>query len=1398
MPASSKASRQPPVANIEDYTLFYVVEEDVGLTHFADTQMMPVPKMVGEFEDIGKGGTNDAWGQMEIGFDFPFDQQTYANIHINTHGWATIDETSELELFGWQQTNFVDGGEWQNEFIRMNMTTDHVMLAPWFDDSKNVYDNPTSAGMSSTEVFNLLYGRWRPREIYRPVQAGVKYMRDNNSPLGRRLIIRWTSLTNYSSPLASSIIRFELVLYENGRIEFRYTPRNSLRLQEGISPTEDATIGIFGNILSKNRFRDFSRELGIYVKRERYYKGGSIYNASWTDAAGDGAPTPYVKSLRPWEHWPGQRGKGAMFVFQPPTKRRKILPRLFVRGFDSLSRYPKFLRTGGASRSQFDDRRSLNITSGALQIVNYPTKLPRNFGGNKQEAQTRRDIYEGGFETSGSTQGAFDVFKFGASVENFTPIAPFSEANNHSIVFNQAEYAFFATGSNPDDLNGFDQPIWSKTQLKLEFPIEYTTRMLETTSSILYYDAKFKQFYQKGVSYAFDENGEVDSITALDNRFARNDSNRHAVPEDYRGFGPIGNVIVSGSANGTLASGGLLAAAGQTDSNINDMFSGRSYTDAIQTEYGKSICINADYDASQLETFTLPIVQPFLIEKAIIELPIEAGPKWFEDKTRVFQPIGALTTQYGSYVDMGGPAVTVALFNQLRFGEERRRDLILSATFTHTGDSGSNVIFEDSTFSPNTAQMYIEGFDGIGGCAAAYVEPNTSGTMFTGSVRMLTTAMISNGIYATLRRDANLTISSENRALVRDFIAQPEIKIKNSVTSNGTTQSGSIFRNSWVNNFGRSQTGFESSGQSIFGREHETKKNVNKIENKFFFGTSPPAAIENIISTNDNFILTHPISLLKYRNSPYLVFPGQQIVLAISKTRPRVYTTADVSLDENYFYNEDWHDIKIPSGSSVKITLFGSHVQNSKEFHDTLSQPLDSDGIHEIIKDNPVLDQFEVVDRRIFSGTFDDSFVTGSLLELKPKYARTSETDVFTQNNKEVAFSVTQASHDNGFIQDGYKSIRLTKQYEVAGLLRNVRHVSDDETFWDSLVPDPRACAAKNGAALGIGEGYEYAGAMWLWDVNKFWNDVTDKRWSWSYPFEPHYAGIQRLDNIIAAYAVRYLIKFSPTELETLDSIVPVAGITVWAGGVWYRSSWSVFGRWFSDQYSDVFSFSNIRPLSDDDALMVMYGFGDYNSYTGAANEIINGYVRPDIEYDGSPPNTATDVAGTTHSPFPRVPHSPGTGYTFCLHPEIRGWKYGLLSGIPTNSSCVFRRNKYGQFRDMLEQRPFAAYYGSLQGINQSAGINENTRRRFKRLRRRFGTKTKLPRPGPVYIRFINPITGRLTSPDNTWSSNLSYAATSSMPYIDGIATNRPDINVNALNQAITTFSTDENNNLTI
>lgn len=96
--------------------------------------------------------------------------------------------------------------------------------------------------------------------------------------------------------------------------------------------------------------------------------------------------------------------------------------------------------------------------------------------------------------------------------------------------------------------------------------------------------------------------------------------------------------------------------------------------------------------------------------------------------------------------------------------------------------------------------------------------------------------------------------------------------------------------------------------------------------------------------------------------------------------------------------------------------------------------------------------------------------------------------------------------------------------------------------------------------------------------------------------------------------------------------------------------------------------------------------------------------------------------------------------------------KYGIQNALPIFSEQVFRTDRYGQFRDRLEQRKFGIFY-DVVGINDDGTVT--------------GKKGK--KVGPVTIRFQN--TGRFVRPSATvlsGSSNRSTEATSSMPYIDG------------------------------
>jgi len=96
-----------------------------------------------------------------------------------------------------------------------------------------------------------------------------------------------------------------------------------------------------------------------------------------------------------------------------------------------------------------------------------------------------------------------------------------------------------------------------------------------------------------------------------------------------------------------------------------------------------------------------------------------------------------------------------------------------------------------------------------------------------------------------------------------------------------------------------------------------------------------------------------------------------------------------------------------------------------------------------------------------------------------------------------------------------------------------------------------------------------------------------------------------------------------------------------------------------------------------------------------------------------------------------------------------QGFRYGLYNNTPVNSQVSYRYNKFGQFRDMLEQRPFTVYFANPNRVAGEGGRTE----------------------GAVEINFTSG-SEVITPLLSVSSSNLSVFATSSHPYSDGNSTN--------------------------
>jgi hypothetical protein len=106
------------------------------------------------------------------------------------------------------------------------------------------------------------------------------------------------------------------------------------------------------------------------------------------------------------------------------------------------------------------------------------------------------------------------------------------------------------------------------------------------------------------------------------------------------------------------------------------------------------------------------------------------------------------------------------------------------------------------------------------------------------------------------------------------------------------------------------------------------------------------------------------------------------------------------------------------------------------------------------------------------------------------------------------------------------------------------------------------------------------------------------------------------------------------------------------------------------------------------------------------------------------------------------TPALPVTMYSF--YEGGSSLRYGLVNYQPSRTTVVFRRDKFGNLRDMLEQRQFTTFETN-EGFSDPA----------------------------VYALFVSASSEIIVDPEVTQCSNISQYATSSVPYFDGIYRNR-------------------------
>jgi len=441
-----------------------------------------------------------------------------------------------------------------------------------------------------------------------------------------------------------------------------------------------------------------------------------------------------------------------------------------------------------------------------------------------------------------------------------------------------------------------------------------------------------------------------------------------------------------------------------------------------------------------------------------------------------------------------------------------------------------------------------------------------------------------------------------------------------------------------------------------------------------------------------------------------------------------------------------------------------------------------------------VLDQFEVEYKESYTSGSQDQVVMGQMFYQttvfgEKKYSYGQRGVVYGSINSDQAPTPGTSVFD----RTNSRSYRSQPYREKAGNCRSQKHKCALERIYDTLTPDPISCFRINGADISILESLRNPSYSGPGDLNSATgvqirsnalimldsaapsgsrasnlNPAVDVDWTRSFPFEARYNNLQRkqTQQFKNSLEAKYAIWFRNQVMTTFSRRRKVPGSlfigtvgknnvlkNITNGNEELVTSWK--HHWACDMDVEATNSYGVHITSscgDSDILKVLFGYGDANTIFYTAS------------YTNSGSSNGYQMLGTNKWPEFRVIERTGdgigttfyddlTGSLWCASPIIRGWKYGLHNALPDYSSAYYRQNRYGQFRDMLEQRFYTKFFQEKSNeLGFRGGITD----------------------APVTVKFFDD-TGTLTDPSNTQSQNLSVEATSSLPFFDGEQRNRSD-----------------------
>jgi len=754
--ATNKALRAAPPKKLDNYVAS-VKKLFSAPFSVPDEEFLSKGRYVIKFGDFGNPseGYSD---YLPIGFNVTINNKTYKDFAVTTAGWMVLKDPDGGTTGATFWHDILDTAialfPNYNNSIRSSFSNDHILLAPWFDTNipiaetvdelRSVYPFYYSTKITAQVEQNILQGIDTRNWPYDLSDHGIRYLNSYDSKRGRYLLVRWTVSQNFYN----NRLKFEVALYENGTIEYRYWPASTYEPSDSGGSNSYATIGIFWSSPTNgsNKFRDFSTLLDYDPKRKLSELGGSSYNPSYSETSlGSfvGPAQPYSSNVT-YNNW---TKNGGAITFSPPVNPGKFLPRKIISSIAST----KHLTSPGGL---FDDRKTVNFYAGGNVVVNMPSTLPSRLFGNTSEiidVSLRQLLF-----TSGSlkvTSGSMKVGVIDSHLEVLDALAALQEPSKNSFNESQKNYqetaitsSFYATGSALEIFgDGFTTPLKSKTQFHFSLPVTKQITMPPSSASFYYYDVNKKMWslvdpngYKKPAS-SFSHYNEGTNLLFIKFRDSPGTDEpglinpyfyswpTYRIVETSRGFDAVGRKIVSGTnrINYTVNSGAWSPLSYQTDSAIGSLYNAISYGDspifahggvffpgtqfleesksAITREYSNSVTDNIKFFPQKSQMFDFAINQPFLIEKIVVDVPFYINGEWFNDLTTCTRPFvdpahvinnPEAGGRFIGPIDFGGPGITFAVWCARKGESNSYLDLIASGTITHVNDTTASVIIK--------------------------------------------------------------------------------------------------------------------------------------------------------------------------------------------------------------------------------------------------------------------------------------------------------------------------------------------------------------------------------------------------------------------------------------------------------------------------------------------------------------------------------------------------------------------------------------------------------------------------------------------------------------------------------------------------------------------------------